>query len=148
MLDNPWFPPSPKPNRIEKSYWFSNGARSVHYRIWEGESPKSSERALAIVAFIENSRGVTLKVLDYGATHKERERELAATLFMYYARNRSKIDRYVYPARLGTAVTYPEISSPATAIRQSYFFRSSSARVARHLNDLRFFTTDGDTGFW
>ena len=148
MLDNPWFPPSPKPNRIEKAYWFSNGARSVQYRIWQGESPQTSEHALAIVAFIQNARGVTLKVLDYGATSKERERELGTTLFMYYARNRSRINRFVYPARLEVAVTCPEMSPLVSVRRQSYFFRSSSARVVRHLNNLRFCTTDGDTGFW
>jgi len=148
MLDNPWFPPSPKPNCIEKAYWFRNGARSVHYRILEVASHRRNERALAIVAFIKNGRGVTLKVLDYGATHHYREVELAATLFMYYARNSSRIDRYVYPARLGEHRICREISSLSSIIRQPYFVRSSSPRVIQHLNDIRFCTTDGDAAFW
>jgi hypothetical protein len=147
MLNNPWFPPSPKQNRFERAYRFGNSARAVDYRIWEVRAPQSMERAIAVVAFVHNATGLTLKVLDYGATHKQQERELGATLLMYYARNRSKIRRYLYPARLG-AFAANRCVSGASARRQLYFFRSSSENVARHLNELQFSSTDGDTGFW
>lgn len=148
MLNNPWFPPTPRPCRRERRYLFGRNVQSVIYKVFELSGKSSADRALCITSIVKAKRSRTLKILDYGATSDIMARQLFDAVYGFFLTNIRAFDFFVFPRILGEASQIVDVGSLAENIDALFFVHTRSQRLAESFEQLTCSTVDGDLGFW